>query len=341
MPIRLLALALLVLLALGARARADALVDIRQRNVLRCAVSVDTDDYSDFDGHGDLSALGTDYCRAYAAAILGDPSRIGIEERGDEITALHAVRDGRADIAVGSTPDPSIGLGLGLIFAPSILIDGQGFLADPALGIHHVRDINSARVCFIGGPPPSEAVGARLGAMRVAFRPFEFSERGEMMGALATGHCNLVTADVTELANLRLSLPALTRFEILPETITTDPFAPAVRAAEMRLLAIVTAIDDGLLQAEESGLAQANAASQARSSHDPIVRRLTGTDGWIGPSLGLDQRWLLRAIEAVGNRAEIYRRDVGDASKLRLPAGPNRPVAFGGALFAPPVAVAH
>lgn len=322
-------------------ARADGLDTIRQHQLLRCAVSTDTDDFSMFDGHGDLSSFGADYCRAYAAAILGDPGRARIQPAGDEISALRAVRDGKADIAVGSTPDPSLGLALGLSFAPAILIDGQGFLADPALGIHHIDQIGRSRVCFIGGPPPSQAVGPKLGAMHIPFSPFEFSERGEMMGALATGHCNLVTADVTALANFRLSLPALAPFIILPETITTDPLSPAIRQGEARLLSVVEAVDNGLLQSEENGLTRANAAAAAHSSEDPIVRRLTGTDGWIGPLLGLDQHWLLRAVEATGNRAEIYARDVGSGSRLRLPPGPNRPVSSGGALFAVPVEIAR
>ena len=331
----------LALNAVAQTARADTLDDIRHRGHLICAVNIDTDDYSDFDSHGDVSVFETGYCRAYAAAILGDPARATAEERGDEITGLQDVRDHQADLMLGATPDPALGLGLHLAFAPPILIDGQGFIVSASLAIHHLADIKGARVCYIGNTPEETLVHDRLGELGIAFAPFEFSERGEMEGGLATNHCNLITGDLTELANIRLSLPGLNKFTILPDTITTDPLAPALRDGDTRLLAIVSAVDDGLLDAEEHGITHANAGMLARTSNDPIVRRLLGTDGWIGPALGLDNKWLLRALEAEGNHAEIYARDVGAGSKLRLPVGPNIPVSEGGALLDTPVGLAH
>ena len=162
-----------------------------------------------------------------------------------------------------------------------------------------------------------------------------------MEGALATNHCNLITGDVTELANMRLSLPGLNDFIILPETLTVDPLAPAIRAGQDRLLAIVAALEEGLLDAEVHGVTRANAALLARTSSDPIVRRIVGVYPWLGPDLGLDKDWLLRALVAEGNHAEIYERDVGAGSSLRLPVGANAPVPAGGALVAPSADVAR
>ena len=340
MPTRLLTILLLAIFGV-AQARADTLDDIRHRGHLTCAVSLDTDDQSLFDGHGDLSRFETDYCRAISAAILGDPARATIDAEDDESAGLRDLRAGHADIMIGSTPDPALALAMHLRFTPPILIDGQGFLVDPKLGIRSLADIKTARVCFIGNTPAANMITDRMAELGARFSPFEFSERGEMMSAVATNHCNLMTGDITELANERLALPATEHFEILPQLITTDPLSPFVRNGDERLAAIVTAVDAGLLQATVHGVTRADAASLAKTATNPIIRRIVGSDGWIGPSLGLDDRWLLRAVEAVGNQAEIYGRDVGSGSKLHLPVGPNAPLESGGALLATPVEIAR
>ena len=174
---------------------------------------------------------------------------------------------------------------------------------------------------------------------RIAFRPFPFSERGEMMGALATGHCNAVTGDVTELAVERLALPALARNGVLlPDRITTDPWSPVLRDDEPRLLAIVAAVEDGLVSATVRGIDRAHAAADAAHPTDPVVARLLGAGTWQARGLDLDERFLLRAIETVGNQGELYRRDLGAGSPLQLPVGPNAPLEQGGALLSIPVA---
>ena len=337
---RLLPIALFALFV-AAHARADTLDDIRNRGHLTCAVSLDVDDGSTFDGHGDLSHYETDYCRAISAAILGDPARATIDAEDDESAGLRNLRTGHVDIMIGSTPDPALALAMHLRFTPPILIDGQGFLVDPKLGIRTLADIKAARICYIGNTPAANFLADRMAELGAAFSPFEFSERGEMMSALATNHCNIMTGDITELAVERLALPRTASFVILPQLITTDPLAPAVRNADERLAAIVTAVDAGLLQAAEHDVTRANAAQLAKTATNPIIRRIVGADGWIGPSLGLDDRWLLRAVEAVGNQSEIYQRDVGAGSRLHLPVGPNAPLQSGGALLDTPVEIAR
>jgi general L-amino acid transport system substrate-binding protein len=319
-------------------AHADALDDIRHRGHLLCDVNIDTDDYSGFDSHGDVSDFEGAYCRAIAAAILGDPAAATIRAKDDEITGLREVRDGRADLMIGATPDPALGLAMHLQFASPILIDGLGFLVDPKLGVHDIASMKNDRICFVGYTPEATIAQDLLDELGIKFAPFPFSEVGEMEGALATNHCNLSTADVTKLANQRLSLPGLATFTILPQTIATDPLSPALRDNDARLMAIVQAVDGGLLQAETHGVTRANAARLAQTSTDPIIRRLVGADGWIGPTLTLDKNWLLRAVVAVGNHAEIFQRTVGSGSKLRLPVGANTPVSAGGALWVLPVA---
>lgn len=319
-------------------ARADTLDAIRAQGRLDCAISQDLDDYSQFDAHGDLSAFETDLCGAVAAAILGDPHKAAIRRKGDEISALHDLADGHAQLMIGTTPDPALGLGLKLGFGPAVLVDGNGFLVDTRDHVRTLGDLEGRRICWIDGTEAATSLPARMGELGIRFVPDPFQERGEMESALATGHCNAVTGEVTELANLRLGIKALRdHFEVMRQTYTVDPVAPAFRAGDPRFAAVVGAVMTGLVQAGEHGITRANARSLASAGTDPIQRMLLGRDPWIGRALGLPDHWLLDAVAAVGNQAEIYQRDVGAGSPLDLPVGANAPILAGGALMSLPV----
>ena len=327
-----------LLLLRAPASRADPLDDIRHRGALACAISKDVDDYSQFDLHGDLSALSADLCQAVSAAIFPGAARpVTIVATGDEISAVRDVHDGHADIAFGTTPDPALGAQLGVAFAPPILIDGQSFLVDRHDRIADVAGLSGRRVCVIEGTPEAELLRTRMAELGVAYVPFPFSERGEMMGALATGHCDAVTGDLSELANQRLALPALEADQVLPHPITVDPWSPVLRGDAGRLMAIVAAVEYGLVSAADLGIRRADATTRAAHPGDPAVGRLLGSGGWQARGIGVDERFLLRAIEAVGNYDELYRRDVGDRSPLRLPVGANVSITRGGALPSIPI----
>ena len=336
------ALLLSVATAFATEARADALDDIRARGVLRCAVSIDTDDFSLFDAHGNVSRFGADLCRAVAAAIFASGGKTEITGTGDEITALRAVRDRHADIAFGTTPDPALASQLSLIYAQPFLIDGQGFLVNSGENIADIAALAGKRICFVEGSPEGATLKTAMAERGIGFTAFPFSERGEMMAALATGHCNAVTGDVTELASERLSLPALARNAVLlPERITVDPWSPVLRDDEQRLRAIVDVVEDGLVSATVLGIDRNEALSHDTHPPESRVGRLLGSSGWQAKGLGLDEPFLRRAIAAIGNQAEFYRRDLGDASPLKLPVGPNAPLEKGGALLSIPVSTSR
>ena len=289
-----------------------------------------------------MSRFGADLCRAVAAAILPGDARTAITGTGDEIKALRAVRDGHADIALGATPDPALGSQLSLSYAQPFLIDGQGFLVNRDVGIGDIAGLAGRRICFVEGSPEGVTLKTAMAERHIPFTAFPFSERGEMMGALATGHCDAVTGDVTELAAERLSLPALVRNGVLlAGRITVDPWAPVMRADAPRLRAVVDVVEDGLVSATVLGIDRRAALSQDAHPPESQAGRLLGDSGWQAKGLGLDERFLRRAIAAVGNQAELYRRDLGDASPLKLPVGPNAPLEQGGALLSIPVSVSR
>ncbi|MBE7210249.1 MAG: transporter substrate-binding domain-containing protein [Gluconacetobacter diazotrophicus] len=310
---------------------------VRKNGVLRCALVSDEDDYSEADTHGDLTALGADLCRALAAEVLGDGHRARFLVQPDEPAGLEAVRSGRADVLFGATPDPVTGAVKHLAFGPPVFFDGQGFLVRRELNVGSPAGLSGKNVCFINAAPSERTLYDGLEpTLATPERHFPYSERGEMNVALLDGHCDAVTADLSILANVRASFGNRAGgFSILDGTVSTDPFAPAVRDGDPAWLAIVDWTVWALVQAEQHGVTHANLLA-SRQGRDPAARRLAG-EPWIARTLGLDDLAFARAIAAVGNYGEIYDRDVGRDSKLGLPRGRNQPAEQGGLLWALPV----
>lgn len=316
----------------------DTLAAVRRAGALRCGVVTDVDDYSEADTHGDLSALGADFCRALAAETLGDAGKALFLSLPDEPGGLAALRDGRVDVLFGATPHPVVAGVYGVAFGPPMFFDGQGFLVARDSGIATPADLGGRHVCFINASPPEQGLYDALEPrLAVPEARFPFSERGEMEAALVGGHCDAITGDVSWMANVRSAFHAqVERFVVLPETITLDPMSPAYRVGDPRWASLVDWTVWALLQAEEHGVTRANAEAMRRSA-DPVARRLTGALPWIARSLGVEEDAFRRAIEAVGNYGEMYERDVGKDSALALPRGRNALASRGGLMWALPV----
>lgn len=308
---------------------------IRAAGTLQCGVVSDEDDYSEADRHGDLTALGADFCRALAAEVFGDAARVRFLTLRDEPDGLSALRDHRIDVLFGATPNPVTGRVYRSVFGPPIFFDGQGFLVSRRSGIVSAAGLAGRHVCFINASPPEQLL---YDALEPHLRPheanFPFSERGEMEVALLDGHCDAITGDISWMANVRAAYGnRAADFTILPDTISTDPFSPAVRDDDSQWKSVVDWTVWTLLQAEAHGVTRANVAAM-RNSTDVIARRLAGATPWIAGSLGLHDNAFAHAISAVGNYGEIYERDVGDASALHLPRGRNRLAERGGLMWA-------
>ena len=329
----------LLLAGLCRPAHATATLDkVRSAGTLTCGVNKDEDDYSEADRHGDLTKLGADLCRALAAEIFGNGDRARFLTLRDEPEGLRAVRDGRIDVLFGATPDPVIGQIYKAAFGPPIFIDGQGFLVANRSGIRTVADLAGKLVCFINAAPPEQMLYDALDPhLRIPTAHFPFSERGEMEVAMMDGHCNVITGDISWMANIRASFGRRADgFAVLPDTITTDPFSPAFRDGDPQWASLVSWTVWALLQAEEHGVTRANVVAM-RTSTDPIARRLAGTTPWIAKALGIGDDGFAHAIAAVGNYGELFDRDVGAGSRLQLPRGRSQLAVKGGLLWALPV----
>jgi general L-amino acid transport system substrate-binding protein len=319
-------------------ARAGTVLDgIKQVRALSCGVVTELNDETTDDTHGNLSALGTDICRAVGAAVLGPKAAVVIHAFPSEALAYKALQGGGIALMVGGSPNPGLARHYGVTYLAPVFFDGQGLLVHKGSGIHALRDLAGKQVCFIDQTDASNEFerAAAAAGIKVGFFPFE--EIGEMEAALVGGRCDTETYDVSKLAEGRSAFHGRKNdFEILPDRLTIDPFSPVVRDGDADWARVVDWVTGALVQAEISGVTQDNAEAM-KGSADMIVQSLVGVRQGMQWGLFLDRNWSLWAIEAVGNYGEMFDRDVGAHSPMRLERGVNRPWTEGGMLWSPPI----
>jgi general L-amino acid transport system substrate-binding protein len=315
----------------------ETLGKIKAAGSLACGINIEQPEYTMQDAHGNRSAFDIDICRAVAVAVLGKNAKLTVLRYHDEAEALKALEAGAVDVLATASPNFVNTTSTRLGFAPPIFYDYQGFLVNQTMGISSPRDLEGKKVCVLTGTEIERQLQGYMARQKIHFLPFAFSEEGEMEAALVTRNCAAVTADVSQLAYERIAFKGLANdFEILPDAIGKDPLAPAYRLGDPQWSAIVNWTMEALIQAEESGVTQSNVAAM-RNSQDPVIRRLLGTQHGYGQYLGLDDGWAEREIEAVGNYGEMFARDLGSASPMKLSRGPNNLWTHGGLMYSLPM----
>jgi general L-amino acid transport system substrate-binding protein len=327
-----------VILALSSLpARAATLDHIRQTKTLRCGINQETPEYSTSDDHGARQAFDVDICRAVAVAILGSNARTTLVPYPDDVTSMAALGSGKVDLLPTLTLDLKHFANTRITFSPPLLYDGVGFLVPVGANLTHAAELSNQKVCFLAGTAVEGALRAWFAQQDLKLLPFPFNEEGEMQAAFVSGNCAALAGDLTRLAATRVGFgPLAARYMLLPNLISKDPLAAASRADDPTFAAIVRWTVEVLLQAEESGLTQRNVAA-ARTNDDPTIAVLTGQTREIGDNFGLDNAWATRVIAAVGNYGEIYDRDLGDQSPLKLPRALNRLYTQGGLMYPLPL----
>jgi general L-amino acid transport system substrate-binding protein len=319
-----------------AATRETTLSRVRAAGVLRCGIDVEEAEYTTTDDHGNRDAFDADLCRAVAVAVLGKDALVKVTQHPDDATAVEALTSGEVEMVATLSADFTHTVGMHLAFTRPVLWDGVGFLAPTGSTVTQARELSGKKICFIAETAVEESVRAWFAREHLESVPFPFQEEGEMHAAFATGNCGALAGDRTRMAQDRAALERHGRqVRLLPETISKDPLAPAVRDDDPQWAAIVSWVMEALIQAEESGVTQANVtAMRARADSNPDLRFLLGASRQIGPALGLDNDWAARVIAATGNYGEIYERDLGSGSALKLPRGENDLRLHGGALEA-------
>lgn len=310
---------------------------IKSRGALNCGVNPSLPGFAAADSQGNWTGLDVDVCKAVAATVLGDASKV-------KWTPLNAtqrfavLQAGEIDILSRNTTwtlnrDAS----LGLHFTGTTYYDGQGFMVNKKSKITSAKQLKGATVCVQSGTTTEKNLADYSKAMKLNMKPVVFETQEATNKAYFTGRCQVYTTDASGLASVR-NKEATNPDDhlILPELISKEPLGPSVRRGDDEWFAIVKWVVYALLEAEEFGITQAN-VDQMKSSTDPVVMRILGTSEDTGKLLGLDKEWAYRAIKAVGNYGEVFERNVGPKSALKLPRGANNQWNKGGLMYAPPV----
>jgi general L-amino acid transport system substrate-binding protein len=314
--------------------RETTLARVRAAGVLRCGIDAEEAEYTTSDDHGNREAFDADLCRAVAVAVLGKDALVRVTHYPDDRAAMHGLSAGEVEMVATLSDDFTHTVGTHLTFTQPVLWDGVGFLAPAGSTVVRARQLSGKKICFLAETAVEESVRAWFAREHLEFVPFPFQEEGEMQAAFATGNCGSLAGDRTRLAETRAELMRRgMQMRLLPECISKDPLAASVREDDPQWAALVNWVMEALIQAEESGVTQANVKDiRARADSDPVLRFLLGGSREIGPALGLDDDWAARVIAATGNYGEIYERDLGSGSPLKLPRGENNLRAHGGAM---------
>src|SRR5215213_4894156 len=310
---------------------------VKQAGTMVCGVSTGLAGFSQPDSQGRYSGLDVDICKAIAASVFGDPDKV----RYVPLTAQQrftALQSGEIDVlSRNTTATLQRDAELGLNFAPVVFYDGQGFMVPKKLGVKSVKELNGATVCVQPGTTTELTLADYFGANNIQFKPLLIEKLDEVVAAYLSGRCDAITTDRSGLAAIRIGrTPNPDEHVILPETISKEPLAPAVRQGDEQWNDIARWIVYALIAAEEKGVTSQNLDEKAKSD-DPDVKRMLGSTPGMGKALGLDEKWAYNAVKGVGNYGQIFERNVGAQSPLKLDRGLNDLWTRGGLMYAMPI----
>jgi general L-amino acid transport system substrate-binding protein len=333
---------LAVVLVFSKTVHAGAVLDkIKQRDTVRCGVNLALAGFSIADSRGIWTGLDVEYCKALAAAVLGDATKVQYIPLGAQ-QRFTALQSGEVDVlARNTTWTLSRDAGLGIQFVGVIFYDGQGMLVRRDLNVTSVQELDGASICFQSGTTTELNLADYFRARTLNFTPVVFEGFDESVAAFLNGRCDAYTGDVSSLAVIRtVNAKNPDDLVIVPQVISKEPLAPAVAKGDQEWFTVARWALYALLEAEEKGLTQAN-VDQARKGSDPAVQRLLGVTPGIGRDIGLADGWVYAVIRQVGNYGEIYDRTLGSGSSLKLERSfnnnINQPWTKGGLMYAPPL----
>jgi general L-amino acid transport system substrate-binding protein len=322
--------------AAAAQERPSTLAQVKQRGMLVCGAQPGLAGFGIPDAQGNWSGLDVDYCRAMAAAVFGDATKVRFIPLAakDRFTAIQS---GEVDVlARNTTWTLSRDSALGLNFAVVNFYDGQGFIVRKSLKVATARELSGASVCVGQGTTTELNLADYFRANKMDLKAVTFATNDEVVKAYEAGRCDAFTTDASGLYAERLRMAQPDEHIVLPDIISKEPLGPSVRHGDDQWLDIAKWTHFAMITAEELGVTQANVDEQMKSTN-PDVRRLLGVEGKHGEALGLTNDWAYRIIKTVGNYGESFDRNVGEASRLKIARGPNGLWNKGGLQYAPPI----
>jgi len=333
------AIAAALLAAFTGTAQAGKTLDaIKARGQLVCGVNPSLPGFSSADSQGNWAGLDVDFCKAVAASVLGDATKIKWVPL-NAAQRFAALQSGEVDVLSRNTTwtltrDAS----LGLFFTGVTYYDGQGFMVTKKSKISSAKQLKGATVCVQSGTTTEKNLSDYSKATGLNMKSVVFETQEATNKAYFAGRCQAYTTDASGLASVRNKEAGNPEDHvILPELISKEPLGPVVRRGDDEFFTIVKWVLFVLVEAEEYGITQENVDALRAKSTDPVVQRILGTSEDTGKLLGLDKDWAYRPLKAVGNYGEIFDRNVGPKSALKLPRGANNLWNKGGFMYAPPV----
>ena len=330
-----LAVASIVLGFTAAGAWSATLDKVKSKGVITCGVSGGVPGFSAPDDKGQMKGIDADVCYALAAAVLGDRGKV----KFTTLTAKErftALASGEIDVLSRNTTHTlHRDTALGINFTYYNYIDGQGFLVKKSLGVKSAKELDGASVCVQAGTTTELNLADYFRANNMKFKPVGYETSTQTREGFDGGACDVLTSDKSQLAALRTELKDPAGAVILPETVSKEPLGPVVRQGDDQWANIVRWTLFALINAEELGISSKNIDSM-KTSTNPGIKRIIGTEGSMGKDLGLSPDWAYQAIKQVGNYGEIYTRNVEPLGLIRA-GSVNDLWTRGGVLYAPPI----
>ena len=323
--------------AAQAQTKPSKLEQVKSKGFVQCGVSQGLPGFSNPNDKGEWSGLDVEFCRAVAAAIFGDATKVKFTPLSakDRFTALQS---GDIDILSRNTTwtitrDTSLGLN----FTGVTYYDGQGFMIRKDKKVNSALELSGASVCTQTGTTTEQNLADYFRANNMTYEVIAFATNDEVVKAYDAGRCDVLTTDRSGLAGERLKLTNPDDHVVLPEIISKEPLGPVVAHGDDQWFDIVKWVLFAQLNAEELGIDSKNVDEQLKSATNPEVKRLLGTEGKYGEGMGIGNDWGYLIIKNVGNYAEMYDRTVGPDTPLKLSRGLNALWNKGGIQYAPPI----
>ena len=320
---------------LATSVQAGTLENVKERDILNCGVSEGVPGFSNPDENGNWAGLDSDICRAISTAIFNDPNKINYVPLASKQKIL-AVSTGQVDLTSRTTTwTMKRDTKEGVDFTTIVFYDGQGFMVREEIGVTDARELNGATICVTSGTTTELNLADFALANKLEIEAVGFEGKKEAVNAYKSGRCDALTTDSSQLAAFRTTMKNPAEHIILKELISKEPLSPLVAHGDNKWRDLVAWVINGLITAEELGVTSANAADLAANSENPTVKRLLGTSDEYGSYIGLENDWMLNVITTVGNYGEIFERNLGQETPLKLKRGANALPRDGGLLYAP------
>ena len=328
--------ALIAAMTFSAASHAGATLDaVNKKGHVQCGVTTGLAGFSQSNDKGEWTGIDVDMCRAVAAAVFGDATKV----KFTPLTAKErftALQSGEIDmLSRNTTWTLTRDTNLGLNFAGVNYYDGQGFMISKKLGVKSAKELDGATVCVLPGTTTVLNAADYFRANGMTMKPVVIESTPELAKAFFAGRCDCLTSDASQLASTRAVAPNPDDYIILPEIISREPLGPAVRHGDDQWFDIVNFATMAMIEAEYLGITSQN-VDEMLKSEDPKVQRFLGVSPGNGKALGLDEKWAYNIVKMVGNYGEVFERNVGVNTPLKLERGLNAQWTDGGLMYTPP-----